>query len=245
MTLRSHEWHSRFIRLALLERDAKTRAISEELQHIAEPESLTATFDEFLSEIRNDIHFKSDSYTHDNGFDKIVLFEDNETRMKMRLHVWHPILLSGVHRARQNVHNHRWDFSSIVLLGRVDHITYRFAEVDEEGEELFHYRYYARGEKEHYNLKELGKSRVVETHKESFNAGQLYCVGNEVLHRVDVEDQMSAATLVITHENVGWVTNDLLSEKSMGFQNVQLPSPAMTREMVEMKVVALRQLLSL
>lgn len=245
MTLRSHDWYSRFLRLALLERAVKDRAISEELRRIAEPTNLAAMFEEFLVEVRSDIHFKSDSYSHDNGFDKIVLFEDNETRMKMRLHIWYPILLSGNHRARQNVHNHRWDFSSIVLLGRVDHVTYRFAQSSEEGEELFHYRYYARGDKEHYNLEELGKSRVVETHKESFSAEQLYGVENEVLHRVDVEDQMAAATLVITHENVGWVTNDLLSEKGMGFKTVRLPSPAMTREMVDKKVTALRQLLGL
>ncbi len=244
MTLRSHDWYARFLRLALLERKAKVEAISEELYVLAEPLNLAAMFDEFVAEVRRDVHFKSDSYTHDNGFDKIVLFEDLETRMKMRLHIWYPVP-GEARRARQNVHNHRWDFSSIVLLGKVEQATYRFAEVNEDGEELFHYRYYARGEKEHYDLEELGKARVVETKRDVFSRGELYCVRNEVLHRVDVEDRVTVATLIITHENVGWVTNDLLSESSMGNRAVQLPSPAMTRERVEAKVTNLRQLLGL
>ena len=245
MTLRSHDWHSRFLRLALLEGREKVEAVSTELRTISKPQNLVAMFDEFLEETRSGVDFQGNSYTHDNGFDKIVIFDDSETRMKMRLHIWHPVLPSDVRRVRQNVHNHRWDFSSIVLLGRMDHLTYRFAGLAEKGEELFHYRYYARGSKDHYDLEELGKSSVIEVHQESFKSGQLYCVGNLTLHRVDVEDQMTAATLVITHENVGWVTNDLLSEKSIGSQGLRLSSPAMIREIVEMKVVSLRHILEI
>ena len=48
------------------------------------------------------------------------------------------------------------------------------------------------------------------------------------------------ATLVITHENVSWITNDLLSEKNMGGSNANLSSPAMTNETIITKVRDLR-----
>jgi len=243
--LRDPKWYEKFFKLALLKRAEKAQAVASVLQEIAQPGNLRAMFDEFLHEVATSVHQNTDSYTHDNGFDKIVFFEDNETKLKMRLHVWHPLVIPGTKRVRQNVHNHRWDFASIVLLGHADQLTYRFAEKDEKGEEFFYYRYYARGSKEHYELEELGKTKLVCLGSERFEAGQLYCINNEVLHRVDIDDNLAVATLVITHENVGWVTNDLLSEKSMGFEKVRLQSPAMTKEQIVSKVTALRKLLNI
>jgi hypothetical protein len=245
MTLRSSSWYEKFFKLALLERKEKAEAVARMLQEIAQPSNLRAMFDEFLYEVTTSVHQNTNSYTHDNGFDKIVFFEDDETKMKMRLHIWHPLVIPSTKRVRQNVHNHRWDFGSIILFSHADHLTYRFAEKGEEGEEFFHYRYYARGVKEHYDLEELGKAKLVCLGSERFKAGQLYCIENEVLHRVDIADNLTVATLVITHENVGWVTNDLLSEKSMGFEKARLQSPAMTKEQIVFKVTALRKLLNI
>jgi hypothetical protein len=245
MTLRSSEWYERFFKLVLLDRKEKAEAVARTLQVIAQPGNLRAMFDEFLYEVTTSVHQSTDSYTHDNGFEKIVFFEDDETKIKMRLHIWHSLTIPDTKRVRQNVHNHRWDFASIILLGHVDQLRYRFAEKDERGEDFFHYRYYARGSKEHYDLEELGKTRLVPLGSERFEAGQLYCIDNEVLHRVDIEDNLAVATLVVTHENVGWVTNDLLSERCMGVKRVRLQSPAMTKEQIIFKVTALRQLLNI
>jgi hypothetical protein len=230
-----------FFRLALLERGEKAAAVSQVLQEVTQPANLSTMFDEFVDEVSAGNSENPESYTHDNGFDKIVLFEDETTKMKMRLHIWDPVTTGS--RMRQNVHNHRWDFASMILLGQSDQITYRFAEDSEEGEEFFHYRYYARGIKEHYDLEELGISKLVEIRREHFEAGELYCVVNEALHRVDVDDDIAAATLVITHENVGWVTNDLLSERNLGSEKVRLQSPSMTTEDVISRVLTVRNLL--
>ena len=244
MTLSSVSWQQRFMRLALLDGEEKVATINSDMQDIIRPENLVAMLDEFIEETHRSVHEHTDSYRHDNGYDKIVLFQDKETFMKMRLHIWYPSLIPNVSRPRQNVHNHRWDFSSVVLLGYVDHITYRFAEPTEEGEEFFHYRYYARGSKEHYDLEERAKSKLVCIGTERFEKSMLYSVTNSTLHRVDVPDDRDVATLIITHENVGWVTNDLLSEKSMGFDQVRLPSPAMTKHEIVEKVTQLRERLT-
>ena len=58
---------------------------------------------------------------------------------------------------------------------------------------------------------------------------------------MDIEDDVTVATLVLTHENVSWVTNDLLSEKSIGTNRARLPSPAMTNDMIVARVKNLRE----
>lgn len=240
MTLRSPEWEQRFLQLALLEREEKSRAVAEELTRLIQPQNLSTMFDEFVEATRSAVHHHTDSYAHDNGFDKIVLFQDSKTRMKMRLHLWHPLVMPNTKRPRQNVHNHRWDFSSAVLVGYADNVSYRFAEPNEDGEEFFHYRYYARGSKEHYEVEERGKTKLVCAGTQRVKQGDVYSVNNEMLHRVDTPDDQLVATLIITHENVGWVTNDLLSEKGIGFERTTLPSPAMTQHEIIEKIGNLR-----
>lgn len=240
MTLYNPEWEERFLKLALLERKEKAVAVTEELQRLIQPGILAAMLDEFVYGTLHSAHHHTDSYAHDNGFDKIILFQDLETRMKMRLHLWHPLAIPNAKRPRQNVHNHRWDFSSAVLIGYADNHNYRFAHPDEEGEEYFHYRYYARGSKEHYDVEGRGKTRVISVSTERVTEGSIYSVEGEVLHRVDTPDDQFVATLVITHENVGWVTNDLLSERSLGSDQATLPSPAMTRQKIVEKIENLR-----
>lgn len=241
MTLSSNAWERKFLRLALLERQEKTRAVADELAQLIQPENLSRMFSEFIESTRTAVHHHTDSYAHDNGFDKIVLYQDGETRMKMRLHIWHPLVIPNTKRARQNVHNHRWDFSSAVLIGHADNLSYRFASPEEAGEEFFHYRYYARGSKEHYDVEERGKAMLFCAGTQRVKKGDIYSVDNETLHRVDTPDDELVATLVITHENVGWVTNDLLSERGMGFDRTSLPSPAMSRKEIIEKVENLMQ----
>lgn len=240
MTLRSPQWEKKFLQLALLEREEKARAVAAELDKIIQPRNLDLMLEEFVESTLSAVHHHTDSYTHDNGFDKIILFQDDQTKMKMRLHIWYPRLLPDSKRPRQNVHNHRWDFSSAVLVGYADNVSYRFAAPGETGEEFFHYRYYARGSKEHYEVEGQGKARLVcfDTHR--VRQGDIYSVNAELLHRVDTPDEEFVATLVITHENLSWVTNDLLSERSMGFDRTALPSPAMTRDEIVRKIESLR-----
>ena len=239
-----HEWDQIFLNIALLDRDRKSEAVASMLTQIAQPTALEHILTTFERYTESSVHVAADSYTHDNGFDKIVLFEDDTTKMKMRLHIWHPISAPEVTRVIQNVHNHRWDFASIVLLGELVQHTYRFGREDEPGDEYFHYRYYARGNKEHYEMESLGKATLIKTGTEAFCRGQLNCVSNELLHRVDVADGIAAATLIITHENVGWITNDLLSERDLGTDRLRLQSPAMTKQQIVARVDALRSLMS-
>jgi hypothetical protein len=53
------------------------------------------------------------SYRHRNGFDKIVLASPRGSPLKLVLHVWP----KGGLETSDNIHNHRWDFSSVVICG--------------------------------------------------------------------------------------------------------------------------------
>jgi hypothetical protein len=245
MTLYNPEWEMRFLKLALLERKEKALAIAEELREIMKPVNLSAMFDEFLKGALHSAHHHTDSYAHDNGFDKIILFQDPTTKMKMRLHIWHPLALSNVRRPRQNVHNHRWDFSSGILIGNAENHVYQLAVDDEAGEPFFHYRYFARGSKEHYVLEKMGTENLVIEESRRVAAGDIYSVEAEMLHRVDTPGDELIATLVITHENIGWVTNDLLSERKLEPNQGSFSSPAMSRKQIVDKVQGLRKKLKI
>src|SRR5688572_21463814 len=58
----------------------------------------------------------SRSYVHANGFDKLVLLGSCAPIYKLRLHIWWP---GRSEPELDNVHNHRWDFSSSVVTGTV------------------------------------------------------------------------------------------------------------------------------
>jgi hypothetical protein len=51
------------------------------------------------------------SYAHPNGFDRISLYSDPEG-LEVRVHLWWAGVLSD-----EGIHNHAWDFSSLVLTG--------------------------------------------------------------------------------------------------------------------------------
>ena len=238
--LRGSKWEKLFYGLALKDRDAKKADAEEFLRELLQGDNLIALLDEFLDETRQQPHDSNLSYFHDNGFDKIVLFNDPVTLMKMRLHIWHPTELDQPRR-RQNVHNHRWDYSSAILAGTVQHLTYEFSGGGEDGEEFNHYRYFARGAKEHYEVEALGKAKLKLVKVDPMSHGTVYSIRNEVLHRIDIPDDAYTATIIITHENVGWVTNDLLSENPMGFEKQRISSPSMTKETLCRKVEELKR----
>jgi hypothetical protein len=184
------------------------------------------------------------SYIHDNGFYKIVLADKPSCSAKIRLHIWNPVPKDSPPRKLQNIHNHRWDFSSLILMGQARQLTYRFAQPGEVGETLEHYRYYARGEKEHYDVVYLGRAVVVPLSSDLYRAGQLYSMDNNILHRVNIPDDCTVITLVVTHETAGWVTNDLLTPKPLAVENNRLPSPPLGVEAVAEKVHSILSTLS-
>ena len=115
------------------------------------------------------------SYRHDNGFAKIVLRSGQHGRGAVRLHVW-----PADGGADRNIHNHCWDFASIVLAGRLE-----FEEFVVDGESAVnarHYVYDAATDFD-YTLRLRGATRLRSVARGIRGAGDAYEMSSTALHR--------------------------------------------------------------
>ncbi|MCY0933933.1 hypothetical protein [Streptomyces sp. H34-S4] len=128
------------------------------------------------------------SYTHDNGFDKLLL-ASTPRGWRMRLHVWWPG--RGVHT--ENIHNHRWDFASVLLGGscRADYFSH-----DPGGTEMHAYEY-VRGEGSAYRHHHLGTRRVIRAMSATMQQGDSYVLTRALMHRIVSDRTRLLASLML------------------------------------------------
>lgn len=192
----------------------------ETLRTLADPAVLVRLLEAFLLRLETGRIGCLGSYRHDNGFTKVPLLHDHCLRTKLRLHLWDPEEVFTW--APQNIHNHRWNFASAILFGSLIQRRYEWARL---GTPYHHYRYLARSNKDYYVLQHIGLARAKLRGAERFERGQVYGVSNDVLHQMEVPDSSFAATLVLTQETAGWVSNDMLSDRLLGGRSFNVSSP--------------------
>lgn len=108
------------------------------------------------------------AYEHENGFEKVTLGRDPVTGALLRAHFWSRVGSAEQARPAGNLHNHRWDFASMVLRGGLR--IARFVE-SLEGEPFTHYRYWPdRGDA----LEFIGHSRLLTDAHELYGVGDKY-----------------------------------------------------------------------
>jgi hypothetical protein len=129
------------------------------------------------------------SYRHANGFVKVVLHESEA--LKLRLHI-----AEGT--AEENVHDHRWDFASTVLSGRLEHDI--FTDVPANCGEHFHEWQYLRTESS-AESRYLGDAWVSQSLWQTVAAGQSYALRGVHLHRIRWAEP-GTSTLVATFRSV-------------------------------------------
>jgi hypothetical protein len=146
---------------------------------IANPEAIAELLTHLLRDPIRLSHAASLSYTHVNGFTKIVLLAPSGTRVKLRLHLW-----TGRNGGTdEHIHNHAWAFSSVLITG-----SYRFQLFEktvENGQEYFHYISSSpdRGG-EGYKLRSLGTAKLSCVFDGRLTAGDVYRMTWTPLHRV-------------------------------------------------------------
>ena len=130
------------------------------------------------------------SYRHPNGFDKIVLL--SAPGYQARLHIWRTP--DGLHQDVENIHNHRWDFSTLLLLGG-----YRYREFTlAEGGEAFHaYCYDSVRGTPSYSLEPLGHRLLSCCYDAHLGAGSSYTMTTGAFHRVIGDPGRLTATLLV------------------------------------------------
>jgi hypothetical protein len=138
--------------------------------------------DEWIDEIA------SRSCEHSNGFDKITLISPNDKAFQLRLHTWLPTRRVV---KPEDVHNHSWDFTSIVLFGSLRMQQY---EISKEGLAMFHYRYGV--QPFDAAIKYIAKRRLTCILDLQMMPGSTYTLSHKVFHRALTED-VATATLVL------------------------------------------------
>ena len=130
----------------------------------------------------------SRSCEHSNGFDKITLISPKDKAFQLRLHTWLPTrrVLKP-----EDVHNHSWDFSSIILFGSLRMQQY---EISKEGLAMFHYRYAV--QPFDAAIKYIAKQRLSCVFDLQMMPGSCYTLSHKVLHRALTAD-VATATLVL------------------------------------------------
>ena len=114
------------------------------------------------------------SYCHKNGFVKLILGQKDER--KKRLH-YYPV---GA-KADENVHNHRWDLNSTILVGSLPSYFYK---VDYYGEQDYLHAYRKNGHTGEYEIVVTGKCTATEVAYKAFSAGTNYTLPHSTHHRI-------------------------------------------------------------
>jgi hypothetical protein len=131
---------------------------------------------------------------HNNGFLRLLVFRHPASQASIRLHIWRSELAHQIDPVIR-IHDHRWDFASIGIAGRLRFRNY------EAHEDL-------RGEFDAWHLADAdlngakqsshhSRCSAVQTCMYEIQQGLLHHLKHNQLHRTDIPSQY-AATLVLT-----------------------------------------------
>jgi len=169
----------------------KNPVLADALLAIARPDVLRSVLDELLGSYNRLADIAARSLWHPNGFAKIVLL--SHSRYKLRLHVWEneanaSTVIEG------NVHNHGWDFSTILLAGSYRHQEFRSAA---DGDEFFAYKYRSDVMPGAYCLVPAGNQTLRCVFDAYLSQGSRFTISSEVLHRVVPDPRQPTVSLVL------------------------------------------------
>jgi len=131
------------------------------------------------------------SYRHDNGFWKVVLAETES--YKLRAHLW----LEDEHAAPAdpNIHNHCWNFSSVLLRGGYAQEVFAVSDREEDGLPVRHWSYWPDELAGH--LIERGTARLKPVAQTTYRSGDSVRMPADVLHRVLTMAQTTTISVVV------------------------------------------------
>jgi hypothetical protein len=136
------------------------------------------------------------SHTHYNHFDKIMLISSVDPEYYLRLHIWWP---DDSKAADENIHDHKSEFSSVLLKGE-----YQFEEFlpVEEGNDFYEYKYLTRRGLNNYSMPFVGMTKLSCVFSGTLRAGNCYTLSPHVLHRVVNNPRELTASLMLQRHPV-------------------------------------------
>lgn len=152
-----------------------------------------------IREILKEIHVNSDlvgeisaqSYAHQNSFDKLILYHDQKLNWRLRLHIWWPS--NNIHEDT-DIHNHVWDYTSAIITGSIQNEIFKLSEL---GKKYYHYHYEIDDISCLARLDFIGERQLTLSQTHNFNQGDVYSQVKSVLHKVTVQPNILAVSLVV------------------------------------------------
>lgn len=160
------------------------------------------------------------SYLHENGFVKATLFDSPDGRFRIRLHFWREVAKT---RIPQNIHNHRFDFFSTVLVGSLSNNIWDAARA---GRSFSHYEYLPRLGQKSYTLSFKGEELLLPASERQIHRGGIYFLDKSELHTTGLGD--GTIITLFVEDRLGLKDYaDIYSEKYPA-ENTILASPAIS-----------------
>jgi hypothetical protein len=169
----------------------ESEGLVEALSMIASPANFRSLLTQIIGNGVQLADVANRSVWHPNGFAKIVLL--SRPLYSLRLHIWRNGSGSRT-AARENIHNHRWDFSAVLLAGGYCHQEFRPAG---SGEEFFAYTYHPASSLGSYSLDPIGTKALRCVFNAHLSQGSRYTISSEVLHRVVPDPGEPTVSLVL------------------------------------------------
>jgi hypothetical protein len=137
------------------------------------------------------------SYRHDNGFWKVVI--GHRGPVKLRVHIWNNLSMGP--SGDSNIHNHRWDFSSLLLCGGYRQQIFSINEFEAPGIRVSHFQYYPRvfermDSGEDY-LTFIDRTSLQLVENRMWNSPEILDVPSTTLHRVLIHEDTFVASLFL------------------------------------------------
>lgn len=159
---------------------------------LAEERSASAVLDAVTRSAEHLSMTAAMSYDHPNQFSKIVLLSGSRVGWKLRLHIWWPDPDAPV--VPEDIHNHRWDFASVLLLGGYCAEEFTAGSGDLKAE---HYHYFSPESGAAFRVDRQGPAVLDRTAVAQLAEGSAYTISHRQLHRVHADPSVLAASLVL------------------------------------------------
>ena len=179
------------------------------------------------------------SYSHANGFDKILLGET--TTCKLRLHIW----WNGIDGIESDLHNHNWDFASNILCGSLKTELFDISD-SADSESYLHYRYTpASIASMQYDMTCFGKRTLRKTFATDHGAGRSYAIDHRQIHGGNPSVSQPTATMVLQSQTRTESTSVFSANLEKRFHGAVICEPfstvAILRKFANLKALLDRQ----
>jgi hypothetical protein len=130
------------------------------------------------------------SYVHENGFTKLYLGDFGIKRI--RLHLWE----DSEFLPSQNIHGHRFSFTSRVLKGAISDIHFTRAR-SSTSETFYEFKYFPREHSDTYQMPFVGEAQLEKTETFVISEGDTYTLLLDELHTSEPVSDYPVVTLFI------------------------------------------------